>query len=117
MDIKLFIGVGIPSSSPIATAAALITASRLCGMTLIMATLSSWGTHRFNALTTRFEFPIPIAGQTSLEFTLQAQEFYGSISAAGIKVFSEFFMIGGVLCLLAIMTALAISKSRRSPLT
>ena len=99
------------------SAAALITASRLCGMTLIMATLSSWGTHRFNTLTAHFDSPIPVAGQTSLEFTLQVQEFYGSISAAGIKVFSEFFMIGGVLCLLAIITALAISKSRTSPLT
>ena len=91
------IGVSALSAAPSdywGTAASLVTASRMVGMALGLATLSAWGIERFYSLTADFA--------PSGSF----QETQGILIDAGVTVFQDLFMIAGVLSLLAILPAL-----------
>ena len=91
------IGVSALSAAPSdywGTAASLITASRMVGMALGLATLSAWGIERFYSLTADF---VPVGS---------FQETQAILIDAGVTVFQDLFMIAGVLSLIAILPAL-----------
>ena len=91
------IGVSALSAAPSdywGTAASLITASRMVGMALGLATLSAWGIERFYSLTADF---VPVGS---------FQETQAILIDAGVTVFQDLFMIAGVLSLIAIVPAL-----------
>lgn len=91
------IGVSALSAAPSdywGTAASLITASRMVGMALGLATLSAWGIERFYSLTADF------APAGSFDET------QAILLDAGVTVFQDLFTIAGVLSLLAILPAL-----------
>ena len=76
------------------TAASLITATRMVGMALGLAALSTWGIERFYSLTA----DVPL-GQTF-------EETEAPLIEAGVTVFQSLFMIAGLLALVAILAAL-----------
>lgn len=83
------------------TAASLITAMRMIGMTLGLAALSAWGAGRFQDLVANIEL-FPMEGET----VLQAQQRFGNqVTDAGFNLFNNFFLIAMSLCLLAIIPA------------
>ena len=91
------IGVSALSAAPSdywGTAASLVTASRMVGMALGLATLSAWGIERFYSLTADFA----PAGSF--------QETQAILLDAGVTVFQDLFTIAGVLSLVAILPAL-----------
>ena len=91
------ISVSALSASPSnywGTAASLVTASRLVGMALGLATVSAWGIERFYSLTAHVTIGATFA------------EAEAPLIAAGVTVFQNLFMIAGVLSLLAILPAL-----------
>ena len=91
------ISVSALSASPSnywGTAASLVTASRLVGMALGLATVSAWGIERFYSLTANVTIGATFA------------ETEAPLIAAGVTVFQNLFMIGGVLSLVAILPAL-----------
>ena len=91
------ISVSALSASPSdywGTAASLVTASRLVGMALGLATVSAWGIERFYSLT----------AHVTIGTTFQDTE--APLIAAGVTVFQNLFMIAGILSLTAILPAL-----------
>ncbi|MCH7744445.1 MAG: MFS transporter [Chloroflexi bacterium] len=83
------------------TAAGLITATRMIGMTLGLATLTAWGAGRFQDLVADIQL-FPTEGET----VLQAQQRFGiQVTDAGLSLFNNFFLIAMSVCLLAIVPA------------
>ncbi len=90
------INVSALSASPSSywgTAASLVTASRLVGMALGLATVSAWGIERFYSLT----------AHVTIGATFEETE--APLIAAGVTVFQNLFMIAGFLSLIAILPA------------
>ena len=91
------IGICALSAAPSSywgTAASLITASRMVGMALGLAGLSTWGIERFYSLTA--------------DVTLGAtfEETQAPLIEAGVTVFQNLFLVAGILALIAILPAL-----------
>jgi len=79
------------------TASALITVSRMVGMTIGLAAMAAWGTLRFESLTE--DAPITLEG---------VQE----ITSAGLTVFQGFFMSASVVAVLGVIPAWLMSRDR-----
>lgn len=89
-------------------AAGLITATRVIGMTFGLATLTAWGTGRFQDLVAGMRLPFPMPGDTSEQAQQRLTDFEIGLSDAGLSLFSNFFTIAMVVCLVAIGIALFI---------
>ena len=76
-------------------AAALITAMRMVGMTLGLATLTAWGTDRFDSLVAGIPLPF---GDAAAQFETQ-------LTDAGLTLFSDFFLVAMGVSLVAILSA------------
>ena len=87
------------------TAAALVTAMRMIGMTLGLAALTAWGTGRFDSLVSGIRLPFALPGETPEQSQLRIQEFEQQVSDAGITLFNDFFLVAMGLCLAAILVA------------
>ncbi len=77
------------------TAASLITASRMVGMALGLAALSTWGIERFYAMTADVTI-----GPTY-------EETAAPLIEAGVTVFQSLFVVAGIMSLVAILPALS----------
>ena len=80
-------------------AASLITATRMIGMTLGLATLTAWGTDRFDSL---------VAG-IPLPFGDAAAQFESQLTDAGLTLFSDFFLVAMGVSLVAILPAVVMA--------
>ena len=87
------------------TAAALITAMRMVGMTIGLAALTAWGTDRFQGLVAVIPLPFSSTGETAEQARLRAQEFDAQLSEAGLTLFNDFFLVAMGVCLFAVLTA------------
>ena len=87
------------------TAAALITAMRMVGMTIGLAALTAWGTDRFQGLVAGIPLPFSSTGETAEQARLRAQEFDAQLSEAGLTLFNDFFLVAMGVCLFAVLTA------------
>ncbi len=87
------------------TAAAMVTAFRMVGMTLGLATLTAWGSDRFRTLATGIELPLPRAGEPSALTQQRVVEFDAQLKDAGLTLFGEFFTIAMVVCIVALVPA------------
>ncbi|GER84873.1 hypothetical protein KTAU_35090 [Thermogemmatispora aurantia] len=89
-------------------AAALVTMLRMVGMILGLAALTSWGLGYFRALAAAF---VPPPGVTPFSSAyLDAYTAY--LVAAAHTVYTTIFLVAGVLCLLAVIPALAFRESQ-----
>lgn len=89
-------------------AAALITMLRIVGMILGLAALTSWGLGYFRALAAAF---VPPSGATPFSSAyLRAYTAY--LVSAAHTVYTTIFLVAGVLCLLAVLPALAFRESQ-----
>ena len=94
-----------------ATAASMVTAMRIVGMTFGLAALTAWGVARFDVLAADIRLPLAEATQTRGEAQAQFDQFTERIQDAGMALFQEFFIIAAVVCLLAVVpTVLMIVK-------
>ena len=84
-------------------AAALITTSRVVGMTLGVAVLAAWGTGRFDALVSGIGAPFALPGETAQQAQARIAEVQRQLTDAGLTLFSDFFVAAAVLCLLALL--------------
>ena len=89
-----------------ATAASMVTAMRIVGMTFGLAALTAWGVARFDVLAADIRLPFAEATQTTAEAQAQIDRFSDRINDAGITLFQEFFIIAAAVCLLAVVPAL-----------
>ena len=97
-----------------ATAASLVTVSRMTGMAMGLAALSAWGMEHFQVLTAGLEFPIQQAGETAQELERRSLEYQQSLNEAGITLFQAFFRAAGALMLAGILPALGLAARPRA---
>ena len=88
-----------------ATAASMVTALRIVGMTFGLAALTAWGVARFGVLAADIRLPLGEAGQTTAEAQAQLDQFTERINDAGLALFQEFFFIAAAVCLIAVIPA------------
>jgi EmrB/QacA subfamily drug resistance transporter len=81
-----------------ATAAALVTVTRMTGMIIGLAALSSWGKERFDTL----------AGRVPLE----SADYEAQVSAATLTFFHEVFVVAGIVCLAGLLLAWLLPRRR-----
>jgi len=98
------------------TAAAMVTASRMIGMTLGLAALTAWGSSRFIGLVADYEFPFQLRGEAAARFQERLAEYEAQVEGAGMTVFNEFFLIAMSLCLVAMVPAARMAWRRSRPI-
>ena len=86
-------------------AAALITTMRVVGMTLGVAALTAWGTGRFDALVAGIGAPFALPEETAEQAQERIAGVQQQLSDAGLTLFSDFFVVAAVLCLVALVPA------------
>ena len=96
-----------------ATAASLVTVSRMMGMTLGLAAMSAWGVEHFQVLTSGLEFPILQAGESSEAHTTRLEQYSADLNTAGLTVFRNFFRAAAIIALAAIPFALVQFRQER----
>ncbi len=89
----------------IGTAAALVTAMRLVGMTFGLAALASWGMGKFHILATELPFPFESLDQYPGSTEQQFREFETGLTEISLTLFNDFFLIAMVISLLALIPA------------
>ena len=94
------------------TAAAVVTATRLVGMTLGLAALTAWGSARFDGLVAGIQLPFALPGETAVQSQQRALEFGTQVNEAGLTLFTNFFLVAMVLCLIAMVPAAAMAWRR-----
>ena len=95
-------------------ASGVVTAMRIVGMTFGLATLTAWGTGRFQQLVVGLELPLPVQGETSEQTQSRVAEFEAHLTDAGLTLFSDFFVIAMAVALIAIVPALFMVWRRTS---
>jgi len=90
-------------------ASSIITALRMIGMILGLAVLTSWGLGRFRAQMLAFKVPSSVI---TPEARLAAYAQY--ISTTAHDIYSSIFLIGGMLCLIALLPALLLEGQKTS---
>ena len=95
-------------------AAATVSASRILGMTIGLAALTAWGTDRFQGLVTGISLPFALAGETAAQAEQRMIVFDAQLKGAGMTLFSEFFFIAMVVCLVAMLPVFFMTWRRRS---
>ena len=98
------------------TAAAMVTAMRIVGMTLGLATLTAWGSDRFQGLVSGIRLPFPLPGETAVQVQQRLTEFEAQLKGAGMTLFNDFFIIAAVVCLFALLPAAAMAWRRQREL-
>ena len=86
-----------------ATAAAMVTATRIVGMTVGLATLSAWGSGRFLGLAPSTPWPFQLGGESVAQFEQRLVEYDRQVVDAGLTLFGEFFLIAMTVCLIAML--------------
>ena len=84
------------------TAAATVTAMRMTGMTVGLATLTAWGSDRFKTLAG--DIPLPLGGSAA-QVQEGAAAFEAQVTEAGMTLFGEFFLIAMAVSLVALIPA------------
>ncbi len=99
------------------TAAAMVTAMRMVGMTLGLAALTAWGSDRFAGLVAHISLPFPLQGETAAQAQQRAAEFDAQLRDAGMTLFGDFFLIAMGLSLAALVPVafMAWSRLRSAP--
>ena len=98
------------------TAAGLVTAMRLVGMTLGLAAITSWGSQRFFTLVSGLHLPVPAEGE-SREVILENIEAYsGEVIDIGMNLFTEFFVIALLAAAIALLPTMFMAWNHKKHL-
>jgi hypothetical protein len=95
-----------------ATAASIITLSRMVGMALGLAALSAWGMEHFMQLTGHLALPLPITGESSFALAIRQERYIDVLNHASVTLFQHFFRISASLVLIAIIPSLLITTPK-----
>lgn len=102
-----------------ATGSALITVTRMVGMTVGLAALSSWGIRRFNQLMADTPLPLRAPDMTDAQYNEAIQAYEQIINSALETLYSNFFLICAAIALAAVVPALLLGRGgsrSRAPL-
>ena len=88
-----------------ATAAASLTVSRLVGMTVALAALTTWGLAEFERRVAGTELPLRGTGESAASYDARLDRYERVVREAATGVFGRIFLAAAVLCLLAAVCA------------
>ena len=88
-----------------ATAAAALTVSRLVGMTVALAALTTWGLAEFERRVSGTELPFRAPGESAASYDARLDRYERVVREAATGVFGRIFLAAAVLCLLAAVCA------------
>lgn len=94
------------------TGSALVTVMRMVGMTIGLSALSSWGLRRFNGLMAGTTLPLKTGGMSQQQYDALVAAYESTLNAALHAVYSEFFLIAGVVALVAVVPALLFYRGK-----
>jgi MFS family permease len=97
----------VPSAQHGVASSAVVVA-RMMGMLLGVAALSAWGFHRFQSLTRNLPTPNPFGKQAAKEMSA----YKSAVKLALHTEYREFFLILAVLCGLAVLLGVALTRDR-----
>ena len=89
-----------------ATAASLVTVSRMIGMALGLAALAAWGVERFQVLTAELEFPAQATGEA-------LNAYFDGVADAGLRLFHSFLRISATMAVLGVIPAFFMRATAR----
>ena len=92
--------------SRMASASAVLTSTRILGMTAGLAAINSWGISRYRTIRAGDPLPLPGLGMTLSRYLDQLRIWEARNVEAILGVLSDFFLIAAVACLLAIIPSL-----------
>ncbi|MCZ7663703.1 MAG: MFS transporter [Thermoleophilia bacterium] len=96
-----------------ATGSALVTVMRMVGMTVGLASLSSWGLRRFNTLMAGTSLPLRTGDMTDSQYDALAKAYEATLRDALQTVYGEFFAIAAVIALVAVVPAFFFHRRRK----
>jgi len=97
--------VGWAGAARSGVAAALVTVTRMIGMLLGVATLTSWGLDRFNGLVAGLPLPLPVLGESAEAGQQRIEAYRRAVLEAGLTVFGEIFTAAAVVSIIALLPA------------
>lgn len=95
-----------------ASGAAALTITRMLGMTVGLAALTTWGLEQFGRRTAGLSLPLRAPGQTESSYQAELDRYGDAVRAAAISVFDRIFVAAAALSLVA---ALACTRLRAAP--
>lgn len=84
-----------------AVGAAFLTISRVTGMTLGLAALTTWGLDQFGRRTATLPVPLKQPGQSDADYQAELDRYQVAVRAAAAWVFDRIFLVAAGLCALA----------------
>lgn len=97
----------------LATGSALVTVMRMVGMTIGLASLSTWGLRRFNVLMAGSSLPLRLPGMRQTQYDALVASYDALLKASLHTVYREFFFIAGGIAVLAVLPALLFPAKRK----
>lgn len=88
-----------------ATAAASLTVSRMVGMTVALAALTTWGLAEFDRRVAGTSLPLRRPGESEASYEARLERYRTVVVEAATAVFSRVFLVAAVLCLLAALVS------------
>ncbi|HEY4032918.1 MAG TPA: MFS transporter [Ktedonobacteraceae bacterium] len=101
--------INAASKHQLGMASSVVTVLRMIGMICGLAALTSWGLGRFRAQMTAFKLP-PSATTPGTEVAAYAHY----IISTAHDIYASIFLVGGILCLIALLPALFLEGSKNS---
>lgn len=98
-----------------ATGAALVTVARTIGMVIGLSALSSWGMRQFRDLTSELRLPLQTGDMTDAEYEALVDAYRTTLEAALRNLYSDFFLIAGVVAGLGLVCAVFFYRRRQRP--
>lgn len=95
------------------TAAGVVTAMRMVGMTFGLAALTAWGSGRFAHLVAGIALPLQRAGESAAEYQARLDAYQAQVTDVGVSLFSNFFLVAMAVALVAIVPAAFMAWGRR----
>ena len=95
-------------------AAGVITTSRFIGMTLGVSAIAAWGSGQFQDLLIGVEVPLQSVGETATQMSTRLDQFQTTLTGIGVSIFSDFYQVAGIICILAIFPCIFMKKESSS---
>lgn len=102
--------VNAVKKSMMASGSAVLTASRIIGMTVGLAAINSWGISEFRSLTSDLPTPVPRIGLSFAGYVDELRIWEHKNVEVILGVLGDFFLIAAVVCVVAVVPSLFLLK-------
>jgi MFS family permease len=96
-----------------AVGAAFLTISRVTGMTLGLAALTTWGLDQFGRRTAELPVPLKQPGQSDADYQAELDRYQVAVRGAAAWVFDRIFLVAAGLCVLAALASALLRRDGR----